>query len=798
MPAKKFDLKYKSFEDWCATHAGSLPRVNAETAEERSLANWLKNKLTSCRQGKLPDDQLAKLKKIPGLSDFPHVSQESRKHAAQFHGACKNLELWCKTHGGVLSPSNKTGISPEEMSMAVWLKNKLAFNKRGKLPNDQIAKLRKIPLFRTQARLGASREGSIPSIQSSKDAELVDLDNLNLSTAEKLPKRSRQKELRYKSFEEWCATHGGLLPRRGGETAEERSLATWLTKRLQSYRRGKLSAEELKKLRTMPSLSNFPKVSGRSQRLAEKFDRTCKGFQTWCAAHEGSWPKRSGATQEERSLAIWFSNKLQNYRHGKLPHAESVELKKFPHFSEKSQSSRSQKFHVACNQFEEWCASHNGTAPKHSGDSKEERFLVQWFQNKLHRYRCGKLPHMQIAELKKLPHFLDRSSSRSKKFDLTCASFQVCFAWCASHDGALPKQTGETEEERSLAIWLRNKLSKQRRGKLPEEQLVELKKFPCLSNFPNVSRISQMLTQKFDLTYENLKDWCAAHKGILPKRSGATAQERSLAMWLDKQIQKHRQGKLPYDQFEKMRNIPCLQNFPDVSRRSETTAQRFDCTCKAFKTWCDTHRGMPPKQTGETEEERSLAIWLRNKLSKQRRGKLPEEQLVELKKFPCLSNFPNVSRISQMLTQKFDLTYENLKDWCAAHKGILPKRSGATAQERSLAMWLDKQIQKHRQGKLPYDQFEKMRNIPCLQNFPDVSRRSETTAQRFDCTCKAFKTWCDTHGGSSPKKTGETEERSLATWFKNILYKYRRGKLSIERMAALEKLPHFLDRLGRR
>ena len=561
MTSRKFDLKYKSFEDWCATHAESLPGVNAETADERSLANWLKNKLTSCRSGKLPDNQLAKLKKIPGLSNFPDVSQECRKRVAEFDGVCERVDKLFTTHQG-MSSSNKKSLSPEEMSMAVWLKNKLYFYRRGKLPDDQMVKLANIHWFR-KASLEARTESPLP-IKSSKNLRgekqkhfaaevLLNLNNNLSNAAERLSKR---RDFRYKSFEDWCASHNGTLPKQRGETKEERSLAIWLKNKLYKHRNGKLPDEQLVKLRDIPGLTDVLHVSPRSEMLDQKFDLTCKRFKEWCDIHHGTLPKRSGETKEEQTLAIWLSKKLQNYRRRKLPDEQIAKIKRIPclsNFPNVSGASKilAQKFDCTYNRLEEWCATHAGTLPKQNGPTEAERALAKWLKNKLYRYRCGKLPDEQVVDLQKLPQFLERSSSRSEKFQLACDRFRE---WCAAHDGALPKQKGTTELERSMAIWLKKKLQDYKRGKLrDDENLVKLRTIPCLSEFPHISAKCQTSAQNFEGTYKSIEDWCAAHDGMLPKRKASTKEERSLAEWLSRKLQKYRHGKLPDEQLAKLR-----------------------------------------------------------------------------------------------------------------------------------------------------------------------------------------------------------------------------------------------------
>ena len=534
-------------------HTGCVtPRVSAETAEERSLANWLKKKQTSCRHGMLPDDQLAKLRKIPGLSDFPQVSQESRKRAAEFDDACENFEGWCTRDSREPFPSsNKTEVSAKALSMAVWLKNKLAFYKHGKLPDDQITKMRKVPLFRTQAGQ-SEEESSFCKMQNNK----------------------------------W---QGAL-------------------ERLQD-----------------PSNPKLPHYS-------HKFDHACESFKHWCALNKGTVPKLSGTTKEERSLAVWLRNKLYKYRRGVLPDDQLAKLQKLPHFMERSPS-RSQKFDLVCSRFREWCAAHRGALPKRNRANQQETSLASWLEYHLRRHRHGKLSEKQFAKLRKIPglsdfpRLLDASPKLADNFDRNCNRFKE---WCSKHGEALPKQSGETAEERSLASWLKRNLYHHRRGKLADSQLEKMRTIPCLSEFPHISGKSQLLARKFDESSNSFKEWCAAHNGTLPKQHGETAEERSLAVWLRSKLCNYRHGSLSDEQLAKLRNIPCLSNFPHVSGRT----QKFELSCNSFNEWCATHQGALPKRAGATKEERSLAIWFKDQLSKSRRGKLPDEHSAKLEKLP--------------------------------------------------------------------------------------------------------------------------------------------------------------------
>ena len=227
--SEHFALKCKSFEEWCAKHGQTLPKQMGETQEEKSLGAWLVNKLVRFRQGKLSVDQQTKLSEIPAVSELfsvPGKSFRSEPSAVK----CKNFEDWCAQHSGALPKRN--GNTQEERSLAFWFKNKHFRYQRGKLTDDQLAQLRKIPAF--------SEVFSVPGKSF----------------------RSQHFAVKCKSFEDWCAHHSGALPKRNGNAQEERSLAIWLKDKLFSYRCGKLSDDQLARLRAIPEVASMFESSG--------------------------------------------------------------------------------------------------------------------------------------------------------------------------------------------------------------------------------------------------------------------------------------------------------------------------------------------------------------------------------------------------------------------------------------------------------------------------------------------------------------------------------------------------------
>ena len=592
--ARQDDFYYQGFTDWCATRDSTLPRRDGSTSEERSLASWFRHKLHLYYSDDLSDEELVKLRKIPAIDE--HICLHGQ-WSLKFALKSMSFEDWCAKHRKLLP--QQAGGTAEERSLADWLKNAISRNRHGhngKHSENKLPDLWKIPV--------------------SVDLDVFSVKNRSLSLSERF-------DIKWKSFEDWCAQHSGSLPKRSGDTHEESSLAMWLMNKLFRYRCGKLSDDQLAQLRKIPAISEVFSTQGKSFR-SQHFVLKCKSFKDWCAAHNGTLPKRNGDTQEEKSLAVWLMQLLFRYRRGKLSDYQLAQLRKIPAISEvfsvQGKSFRSQHFVRSCKSFEDWCAQHGGSLPKQKGDTQEERSLAKWFKNMLFRHRRGSLSDDQLAQLRDLPVISE------------VLNYKGFADWCATHDGTFPRKDGPTSDERSLACWFRHKLRLYRSGELSDEELVKLKKIPAIREFFCL----QGRFLSFSLKCKSFEDWCAQHGGSLPKRSGDTQEERSLADWFINKLFRYRRGKLSDDQLTRLRKIPAIFDLFSTKDRPPSLSERFELKCKSFEDWCAS-QGTLPKRNGDSREERSLAHWFRNKLSSYRRGKLPDDQLTILRMIPGVS-----------------------------------------------------------------------------------------------------------------------------------------------------------------
>ena len=133
--AALWNVKYASLKAFCEAH-GRPPKYNAETEEERRLETWLRHNCDAAKAGKLNARRLAKLEQIQA------VSERLINRSEKFHRNLQLLHKWCDEHEGEL-PTIDGPLG--ERQLARWLDNRISSARRGKMPNDWIAKLRAIP-----------------------------------------------------------------------------------------------------------------------------------------------------------------------------------------------------------------------------------------------------------------------------------------------------------------------------------------------------------------------------------------------------------------------------------------------------------------------------------------------------------------------------------------------------------------------------------------------------------------------------------------------------------------------------
>eukprot|EP00435_Cladocopium_sp_Y103_P048633 s636_g14.t1 len=132
---------FRRFEAWCEMN-GRLPHVGAKAGSERNLAIWLKNAVQGARRGNLDQERLAKLSRVPGVSD--RLVTRTEKNISRVEA----FKTWLSQHDD--QPPSRWSSTSEERCFAFWLEQKLYRARQGKVPIEELQMLKSIDFVAEQ------------------------------------------------------------------------------------------------------------------------------------------------------------------------------------------------------------------------------------------------------------------------------------------------------------------------------------------------------------------------------------------------------------------------------------------------------------------------------------------------------------------------------------------------------------------------------------------------------------------------------------------------------------------------
>jgi len=130
---------------------------------------------------------------------------------------------------------------------------------------------------------------------------------------------------------------------------------------------------------------------------------------------------------------------------------------------------------------------------------------------------------------------------------------------------------------------------------------------------------------------------------------------------------------------------------------------------------------------------------------------------------------------------------EDLKAFLAEH-GDYPKRDGKREGEKELGTWISSRRQEYKKGKLSDEGVEALGGLEGWKWEGQFEREEEEREDPFPGRLEELKAFLERHG-EYPKQGGKKEgEKELGKWISMRRYGYKKGKLTGDKIAALEAL----------
>lgn len=390
-------------------------------------------------------------------------------------------------------------------------------------------------------------------------------------------------------------TRTNKLPSHGSKTFEDRQLGIWVANQRSAHVEGKLTQYQIDKLvkikhwkwsdQTKNAKSQeFRKYNWDEKRnFVEKYVEEFNGLPTtshkddffrqlgsWCASLRQKKDILSQAEIDQlESINGWFWSEV---------HEDKI-VRTF------DESFALLKIHL--NETGEYPTKHTNI------------YLHKWLKNIKDKYRQNKLDIKRVQMLETLPNF---KWNEDDPFD---TKFTGLSKWVEKYD-KIPSDKAMDKVEKPLGRFATHCRQMRKIGKLSAVKIALLDAIPHWY-WGNQDKI---VMKTFDEWFIILTNWFKTNENMPVMRSNDPI-EKELAQWCSDQRNKHKQDKLSADKITKLSSVSNKWFWSE-----KTSIKRsFDEWCKSLHKWYETNP-KPPRQHGDTAEEKAIAGWSNNQRKK--------------------------------------------------------------------------------------------------------------------------------------------------------------------------------------
>ncbi|CAJ1363425.1 unnamed protein product [Effrenium voratum] len=796
--------------------------------QERYLYYWLTEVGRSFRSGKLSEDQIEALEKVPGMRkkmqrwDLSRLKLQVQQ--MDWSQGCKELEEWLQVEDRMPRESG----NHSEQILGLWLRGARSAFITGNLTELQVQQLRAgrgmlEQTLRWEIHYGPEESWmqhcrqieQLPAkaiamadedvmdeelaiwlriaclkyqkrtLSAAQRAALERIPQLcqRLQSLRKKPPKppSEQWAERLADFAAWQKAHQ-RLPKMSGDLPEK-SLAHWLAKNKRLYTSGRLSPQQIDALRQIPGV--FERLN--PIRPIPIFEDHLTRIELWRKQH-GSLPSAGADSQDhERYLSRTLRRQMDRHLDGKLLPEESAALLKVTGVSELLEERKKylRRWQQRLQQLSEWLSENGDLLENWTKFSTEEPHLMAWLANQRLRFLAipSQISTKELSQLQALPGFESYWMKWLKLKELVVFRKRCEFAqhWADQHH-ELPASEDDVETDAlasgvfqtaaEFVDWVQGTLSKMQAKRLDQNQRAILRNHPYFAEKMPTQITEENYDSFWQKRFRQLKRWVAV-AGRLPSIYRRRPMEAKLGWWVDHARKAFARKKLDQEQVDQLQSIPGMAH----RLRRRVKPSNWEDGYASVQAWVAAHGRLPKSQ----DNEKQLATWLSNSCASARRGEMPPERLVKLKQIPHLRE-----RLIQsngcgpgVWPQRLQL----LGHWLSTKKRT-PSLRGA-GEELKLARWLHCSLVNAVDGDLQPKKLSELQ--AALGDFWD-DLYDQTAIDSWETNFESLTRWLETNG--PPKlSAGAREERRLAFWLKRTRAKAKRGELPEEFAAKLLQIP---------
>ncbi|MBQ3936673.1 MAG: helicase associated domain-containing protein, partial [Ruminococcus sp.] len=391
-------------------------------------------------------------------------------------------------------------------------------------------------------------------------------------------------------------------------------------------------------------------------------------------------------------LGNWLSKQKSQYRDGNMPDEHYALLSAigmdWDNAKEKNiRNSYAQGFQ----HLEAFIAEHGVDALTGAVICEDGYRLGSWFANCKTKYRNGKMPKKHILHFEKLGVQLEKSDAWEERF-------QEVKAYLEKNDTTYVPKGTYSESGYDLFSWVSDQRRAYKKGKLSAEQMKKLDEigYPFLKD--KKAKQEQRKKKWFE-TAVIVMEYVQSHS---PDALNDKTEYHGIRVkqWLENQRSSLRLGKIKDSE-----QIDFLQKMLDLSllaKRSHWEIM-YEATVQFFE-----EHGVDADVPDDYEvSEGNLKAWLTTEKAAVKGSNRVSRSPEQLEMLAKIGITPDMKTVQE---KKWDRQFERLKEF-VAEKGRLPYYSARRRDEYPIAVWLNNQKKKAKQGLLSEEQLQKMREV---------------------------------------------------------------------------------------
>ena len=273
-------------------------------------------------------------------------------------------------------------------------------------------------------------------------------------------------------------------------------------------------------------------------------------------------------------------------------------------------------------------------------------------------------------------------------------------------------------------------------------------------------------TDSWNYWYGLLEAYIAEHGDARVVLSYKTHDGVALGSWINKQRVVYKKGLLPQERITRLETLAGWVWDP--------IDQQWEEGFSALEAYIAEHGNAGVHARHKTHDGVALGNWINTQRAFRRKNLLSQERITRLEGLAGWMWDP--------FDQQWEESFSALEIHVAEHKNVLMAQTHKTQDGFALGVWVNKQRQAYKKGKLPQERITRLKTL--------AGWMWETLNQQWEEGFSALEAYIAEHGDARVSQTHKTQDSfALGDWINGQRQAYKKGRLSQERITRLEALP---------